>query len=52
MPQMMPMSWLILFLMFSLTFMMFAATNYYTTIQKMMIKSKENINRKTMNWKW
>nr|URX53970.1 ATP synthase F0 subunit 8 [Marginitermes hubbardi] len=52
MPQMMPMSWLILFFVFSLTLIMFTTMNYYTTIQKMMITPKKNNYKNTLNWKW
>nr|UQJ75264.1 ATP synthase F0 subunit 8 [Pterotermes occidentis]URX54386.1 ATP synthase F0 subunit 8 [Pterotermes occidentis] len=52
MPQMMPMSWSILFMMFSLTLIVFATTNYYTSIQKAKYTLKKPTPKKIMNWKW
>nr|URX53723.1 ATP synthase F0 subunit 8 [Postelectrotermes sp. 2 AB-2022a] len=52
MPQMMPLSWLLLFLMFSMALVLFATMNYYTNIQKTETIKKKKIPTKTMNWKW
>nr|URX53619.1 ATP synthase F0 subunit 8 [Postelectrotermes sp. 1 AB-2022a]URX53671.1 ATP synthase F0 subunit 8 [Postelectrotermes sp. 1 AB-2022a]URX53736.1 ATP synthase F0 subunit 8 [Postelectrotermes sp. 1 AB-2022a] len=52
MPQMMPLSWLMLFIMFSTTLILFAAVNYYTNIPKTKITQKKSTTMKTMNWKW
>nr|QRV62450.1 ATP synthase F0 subunit 8 [Hydroporus apenninus] len=52
MPQMAPMNWLILYMFFSLTFIMFNFLNYYL----FLINNKNNnINKflkKSFNWKW
>nr|URX53827.1 ATP synthase F0 subunit 8 [Glyptotermes sp. 13 AB-2022a]URX53853.1 ATP synthase F0 subunit 8 [Postelectrotermes sp. 2 AB-2022a]URX53866.1 ATP synthase F0 subunit 8 [Postelectrotermes sp. 2 AB-2022a] len=52
MPQMMPLSWMLLFMMFSMTLILFATMNYYTNIQKAKTTKKEKIPTKTMSWKW
>nr|URH16447.1 ATP synthase F0 subunit 8 [Kalotermitidae sp. A SH-2022a] len=52
MPQMMPMSWLTLFIMFSATLLLFASTNYYTSIPKSKHTKKTPITKKMMSWKW
>nr|URX53593.1 ATP synthase F0 subunit 8 [Bifiditermes mutubae] len=52
MPQMMPMSWLTLFTMFSLALMMFAAMNYFTGTQTPKQPTKKMITKTNMNWKW
>nr|URX52932.1 ATP synthase F0 subunit 8 [Cryptotermes cynocephalus] len=52
MPQMMPMSWLSLFIMFSTTLILFATLNYYTLILKTKTNESKKISNKFMNWKW
>nr|UQJ75251.1 ATP synthase F0 subunit 8 [Paraneotermes simplicicornis] len=52
MPQMMPLSWLTLFIMFSMTLMMFTVMNYYNHIPKTESASKKMIKTKSMDWKW
>nr|YP_006503899.1 ATP synthase F0 subunit 8 [Porotermes adamsoni]AFM92399.1 ATP synthase F0 subunit 8 [Porotermes adamsoni]WHM51904.1 ATP synthase F0 subunit 8 [Porotermes adamsoni] len=52
MPQMMPISWLILFLTFSATFIMFNLTNYFSSIQQSESKMTKEIITTKMNWKW
>nr|AIY62143.1 ATP synthase F0 subunit 8 [Glyptotermes sp. C TB-2014] len=52
MPQMMPLSWLTLFTMFSSTLILFAAANYYSHIPKTKVMMKSEIPTKKMNWKW
>nr|YP_010946521.1 ATP synthase F0 subunit 8 [Pseudothyrsocera sinensis]WGO57239.1 ATP synthase F0 subunit 8 [Pseudothyrsocera sinensis] len=52
MPQMMPLSWLSLYIFFSLMLLMFAFMNYYSHIPKPNSSEKKNINIKMMNWKW
>nr|YP_010883362.1 ATP synthase F0 subunit 8 [Rhingia binotata]WIF29688.1 ATP synthase F0 subunit 8 [Rhingia binotata] len=53
MPQMAPISWLSLFLLFSLIFMLFNMMNYFiylpTTSKN---KSLNKILTNSMNWKW
>nr|YP_010894810.1 ATP synthase F0 subunit 8 [Amiota dentata]WJW73323.1 ATP synthase F0 subunit 8 [Amiota dentata] len=53
MPQMAPISWLILFIIFSFSFILFSILNYYSYLPF----SPKSINLKTiklnsMNWKW
>nr|ALO76912.1 ATP synthase F0 subunit 8 [Pterostichinae sp. CYR01] len=53
MPQMAPMSWLMLYLMFTLIFFTFNFLNYYM----FLIKNNKNMIKnhylnKMMNWKW
>nr|UPX88606.1 ATP synthase F0 subunit 8 [Pholidoptera griseoaptera] len=53
MPQMMPMNWLFLFLMFSAALIMFAAMNYY--IFHYNIPSPTNttsLKTNSLIWKW
>nr|YP_010385090.1 ATP synthase F0 subunit 8 [Lydina aenea]UPL65100.1 ATP synthase F0 subunit 8 [Lydina aenea] len=54
MPQMAPIAWLSLFIIFSISFMIFNMMNYFSFIPKMP-KSKL-INKiqlmKSLNWKW
>nr|URX52802.1 ATP synthase F0 subunit 8 [Cryptotermes cavifrons]URX53309.1 ATP synthase F0 subunit 8 [Cryptotermes cavifrons] len=52
MPQMMPMSWLSLFIVFSATLILFATLNYYTTTPKTKTTEKKSILTKAMSWKW
>nr|YP_010697687.1 ATP synthase F0 subunit 8 [Hypoderma sinense]WCF76315.1 ATP synthase F0 subunit 8 [Hypoderma sinense] len=54
MPQMSPISWLSLFIMFSMTFMLFNMMNYYCFIPHMPKSKLINNNNKmiSMNWKW
>nr|ALO70256.1 ATP synthase F0 subunit 8 [Aleochara sp. 1 EF-2015] len=51
MPQMAPMNWLMLFLVFTLTFLLFNSMNFYSFFYtpKKLNKIK---NIKLMNWKW
>nr|AAO34381.1 ATP synthase F0 subunit 8 [Pseudagrion civicum] len=52
MPQMAPMSWLLLFLTFTTCLMMMNTINYYIYAPKLikMTEEKKKMN-KTMNWK-
>nr|URX53398.1 ATP synthase F0 subunit 8 [Procryptotermes leewardensis] len=52
MPQMMPLSWLSLFIMFSSTLILFATMNYYMLVLKTETNEKKKILTKTLNWKW
>nr|UOU84996.1 ATP synthase F0 subunit 8 [Chrysopilus cristatus] len=54
MPQMAPISWLILFIIFSFTFILFNMMNYFSYMPsspKTEELSKE-ISSKSLNWKW
>uniref|UniRef100_UPI0031F363CD ATP synthase F0 subunit 8 n=1 Tax=Saropogon luteus TaxID=468801 RepID=UPI0031F363CD len=53
MPQMAPIKWLSLFLIFSMTFMVFCIINYYLilpSVNKIDEKSKKSSN--SLIWKW
>nr|YP_006503938.1 ATP synthase F0 subunit 8 [Neotermes insularis]AFM92438.1 ATP synthase F0 subunit 8 [Neotermes insularis] len=52
MPQMMPLSWLMLFIMFSMTLILFATMNFYTSIPELKHIMKKEIIKKSMNWSW
>nr|WKU84044.1 ATP synthase F0 subunit 8 [Ocyptamus priscilla] len=53
MPQMAPISWLFLFMFFTMIFILFNIMNYYI-YSPMTSKSKNftKINSHSMNWKW
>nr|YP_009687558.1 ATP synthase F0 subunit 8 [Limonia phragmitidis]QDX14940.1 ATP synthase F0 subunit 8 [Limonia phragmitidis] len=54
MPQMAPISWLSLFLIFSITLMIFCTLNYFSFTPNTPKKSNSNnlINTNSLNWKW
>nr|YP_009728649.1 ATP synthase F0 subunit 8 [Macroxyela ferruginea]QHR79723.1 ATP synthase F0 subunit 8 [Macroxyela ferruginea] len=52
MPQMAPINWLILFIMFSLILLLFNILNYFCFQYKLPSLSKTKFNQPTMNWKW
>nr|AQM40009.1 ATP synthase F0 subunit 8 [Tettigonia chinensis] len=53
MPQMMPMNWLILFILFSFTLTLFSIMNYYIfNYNTMPTTLMETPNPKSLNWKW
>nr|YP_010249778.1 ATP synthase F0 subunit 8 [Rheocricotopus villiculus]QTT60909.1 ATP synthase F0 subunit 8 [Rheocricotopus villiculus] len=53
MPQMAPISWLTLFVIFSISFMIFNMLNYYCFYNKINLTSKNEVKlNKTLNWKW
>nr|ALO70652.1 ATP synthase F0 subunit 8 [Lathrobium brunnipes] len=51
MPQMAPLSWLLLFMLFTLIFLSFNFINYYMFLYKSK-NTKTNKNYFKMNWKW
>nr|YP_010240831.1 ATP synthase F0 subunit 8 [Calohilara tibetensis]QTG40239.1 ATP synthase F0 subunit 8 [Calohilara tibetensis] len=54
MPQMSPIGWLSLFILFSFTFMLFCMMNYYSFMPikpQFMLDNKKTITH-SMNWKW
>nr|AVN67498.1 ATP synthase F0 subunit 8 [Phoetalia pallida] len=51
MPQMMPLSWLLLYLFFIIIMMMFAFINYYSFIPSPDHENKK-LSHKSINWKW
>nr|YP_009630590.1 ATP synthase F0 subunit 8 [Diamphipnoa annulata]QBR55097.1 ATP synthase F0 subunit 8 [Diamphipnoa annulata] len=52
MPQMAPISWLFLFLAFSLILIIFNAMNYYSFLPKTPEIHEKKISQSPMNWKW
>nr|YP_010471480.1 ATP synthase F0 subunit 8 [Thienemanniella nipponica]UVG40819.1 ATP synthase F0 subunit 8 [Thienemanniella nipponica] len=60
MPQMAPISWLILFFLFTLSFFLFNIMNYFNKLFLNINNNKENLNFKNntknfykkINWKW
>nr|QJT42845.1 ATP synthase F0 subunit 8 [Agrilus mali] len=52
MPQMAPMSWLTLFIVFSITFFVFCVFNYYSSMHAPMQSLSKKLQTKKINWKW
>nr|YP_010574634.1 ATP synthase F0 subunit 8 [Leucorrhinia albifrons]UZI00205.1 ATP synthase F0 subunit 8 [Leucorrhinia albifrons] len=53
MPQMAPMSWVILFMFFSVMLLTINIMNYYLYTPKfVMLMENKKINIKTKNWMW
>nr|YP_003162723.1 ATP synthase F0 subunit 8 [Neopanorpa pulchra]ACH87048.1 ATP synthase F0 subunit 8 [Neopanorpa pulchra]AFU51391.1 ATP synthase F0 subunit 8 [Neopanorpa pulchra] len=53
MPQMAPINWLSLFIMFSIILLLFNMMNYYSFTPKLPnSKETSNISFKSLNWKW
>nr|QHD47901.1 ATP synthase F0 subunit 8 [Niponiella limbatella] len=53
MPQMAPISWLALFIIFSLTLLLFNSLNYYAFFPcSPAIKDTQKISSSSLNWKW
>nr|YP_009350861.1 ATP synthase F0 subunit 8 [Pseudacanthotermes militaris]AQP27965.1 ATP synthase F0 subunit 8 [Pseudacanthotermes militaris] len=52
MPQMMPMEWTMLYIMFLMTFLMFNIMNYFNQSPDKKTTNKENISTNKMTWKW
>nr|YP_009255990.1 ATP synthase F0 subunit 8 [Solenocera crassicornis]YP_010580170.1 ATP synthase F0 subunit 8 [Solenocera melantho]ANF05074.1 ATP synthase F0 subunit 8 [Solenocera crassicornis]AXJ93126.1 ATP synthase F0 subunit 8 [Solenocera crassicornis]UZS90554.1 ATP synthase F0 subunit 8 [Solenocera melantho] len=52
MPQMAPLLWLNLFIMFSTTFMIFLIINYFIKIPIKITKYNKPSFKTEMNWKW
>nr|YP_010631650.1 ATP synthase F0 subunit 8 [Propomacrus bimucronatus]AFQ62299.1 ATP synthase F0 subunit 8 [Cheironitis sp. MJTNT-2012]WBP61428.1 ATP synthase F0 subunit 8 [Propomacrus bimucronatus] len=51
MPQMSPLSWLLLFIMFLIAFLIFNVLNYFSFLYP--VKSKATFTKKhKINWKW
>nr|YP_010946859.1 ATP synthase F0 subunit 8 [Rhabdoblatta similsinuata]WGO57616.1 ATP synthase F0 subunit 8 [Rhabdoblatta similsinuata] len=51
MPQMMPLSWLTLYLFFIMMLLIFSFINYYSFIPQPST-AKKMLSFKTLNWKW
>nr|YP_010401673.1 ATP synthase F0 subunit 8 [Symphoromyia crassicornis]UQU69096.1 ATP synthase F0 subunit 8 [Symphoromyia crassicornis] len=53
MPQMAPISWLILFIIFSMSFILFNMMNYFSFLPPSPKSSDSmKVSSKSMNWKW
>nr|YP_009484277.1 ATP synthase F0 subunit 8 [Paratoxodera polyacantha]AVQ55073.1 ATP synthase F0 subunit 8 [Paratoxodera polyacantha] len=52
MPQMMPLNWLMLFLLFTMLFLLVNMFTYYIIQIKSAFKSSQKTIFKTLNWKW
>nr|YP_010826803.1 ATP synthase F0 subunit 8 [Hodotermes mossambicus]UYX57320.1 ATP synthase F0 subunit 8 [Hodotermes mossambicus] len=53
MPQMMPIKWTTMLIVFSLIFMLFNAMNYFSYIPKNKTTTSGKMNQlKKLNWKW
>nr|QZL38951.1 ATP synthase F0 subunit 8 [Lixus subtilis] len=51
MPQMAPLNWLTLYILFTLLFLIMVIMNYYNFIYTPKMKMIESM-KKTINWKW
>nr|QXX99461.1 ATP synthase F0 subunit 8 [Tribolium castaneum] len=52
MPQMAPLNWLVLMIIFINIMIMFNMTNYYSFIYPVQKFKKTELNKTTINWKW
>nr|YP_009364878.1 ATP synthase F0 subunit 8 [Aiolopus thalassinus]ARJ31505.1 ATP synthase F0 subunit 8 [Aiolopus thalassinus] len=52
MPQMSPMMWFSLFIIFSITLILFNQLNFFSFKPKLIEKMTKMIKSKNMNWKW
>nr|QRV62605.1 ATP synthase F0 subunit 8 [Nectoboreus dolerosus] len=52
MPQMAPMNWLMLYMFFSLIFIIFNFLNYYMFITNNQSNKPISLNKKMLYWKW
>uniref|UniRef100_A0AAU7YTX6 ATP synthase complex subunit 8 n=1 Tax=Conchapelopia togamaculosa TaxID=3154050 RepID=A0AAU7YTX6_9DIPT len=54
MPQMAPISWLILFIVFTITLILFNIFNYYSMLPKTpeSLQQNNNFTSNSLNWKW
>nr|QGX06398.1 ATP synthase F0 subunit 8 [Microperla geei] len=52
MPQMAPISWLLLFIMFSIIFLTFNCMNYFSFLPQAPQTTKKSISQTSLNWKW
>nr|YP_010693220.1 ATP synthase F0 subunit 8 [Bactrocera fulvicauda]WCB99012.1 ATP synthase F0 subunit 8 [Bactrocera fulvicauda] len=53
MPQMAPIGWLSLFIIFSITFILFSMMNYYSVIPKTpKTETSKSYSTTSLNWKW
>nr|YP_010411446.1 ATP synthase F0 subunit 8 [Meliboeus sinae]URN73092.1 ATP synthase F0 subunit 8 [Meliboeus sinae] len=52
MPQMSPMNWLSLLIMFTISFLLFLTMNYFTNNISPKIKKSQLEKKNNINWKW
>nr|YP_009559298.1 ATP synthase F0 subunit 8 [Euphausia superba]ACH78207.1 ATP synthase subunit 8 [Euphausia superba]AEX54929.1 ATP synthase subunit 8 [Euphausia superba]AEX54942.1 ATP synthase subunit 8 [Euphausia superba]AEX54953.1 ATP synthase subunit 8 [Euphausia superba]AEX54966.1 ATP synthase subunit 8 [Euphausia superba] len=52
MPQMSPLLWLNLFIMFSTTFMVFMTVNYFMKVPSKLTSTQSKLTYTKMFWKW
>nr|ASN65892.1 ATP synthase F0 subunit 8 [Omus cazieri] len=52
MPQMAPMNWMILYIMFIFIFLFINFMNYYLFLIKNPDNKSKNLITKMLNWKW
>nr|QHZ87480.1 ATP synthase F0 subunit 8 [Coeliccia cyanomelas] len=52
MPQMAPMSWMMLFSFFSMVLILMATLNYYLYVPKVETPADNMYNKKMLSWKW
>nr|YP_010329814.1 ATP synthase F0 subunit 8 [Tanaorhinus viridiluteata]UNP54564.1 ATP synthase F0 subunit 8 [Tanaorhinus viridiluteata] len=54
MPQMMPINWMMSFLLFIMIFILFNMMNYYISLNfnNKNFNKKDNLKLKNLNWKW
>nr|UFK62171.1 ATP synthase F0 subunit 8 [Habroscelimorpha dorsalis dorsalis]UFK62184.1 ATP synthase F0 subunit 8 [Habroscelimorpha dorsalis media] len=52
MPQMAPMNWTMLYILFSVIFMLVNFLNYYIYTVKSPTKKLSKFSFKSINWKW
>nr|YP_009171516.1 ATP synthase F0 subunit 8 [Pseudothericles compressifrons]AJW76359.1 ATP synthase F0 subunit 8 [Pseudothericles compressifrons] len=51
-PQMSPLMWLSLFIMFSTMLIMFNYTNYFSFKYSPYLPQKKSSTKSSLNWKW
>nr|UFZ13076.1 ATP synthase F0 subunit 8 [Protohermes similis] len=52
MPQMAPINWLLLFILFSIILILFNIMNYYITMPNSPETSSKSFKLNSLNWKW
>nr|UUJ36865.1 ATP synthase F0 subunit 8 [Epeorus sp. 03 ZXM-2022a] len=52
MPQMAPLSWLLLFIVFSVTLILFSVMNYFMVVPSTPQGSSSQFQTQAFNWKW
>nr|ANJ70454.1 ATP synthase F0 subunit 8 [Hydrochus sp. BMNH1425167] len=52
MPQMAPLNWLFLFIMFTIIFLMFNSINYFSILYNTKKLKINNIKNNMLNYKW